>query len=161
MKEQFEQKEIEYVRGKIAGNDVNDDQGNTIVSNGQMITEDIINRARATGQLHYLMIAAASSAVKPGEDLQRRLSEFRDVTEGHEVDFVRGKQVAYDVKDFQGNLIIQEGDIINDDILNRAQQAGILQKLVLAVGAPGLMDEDEETHPETTEAKMGYTPFPH
>ena len=164
MKNEFEQKEIQYSRGKVAGHDVRDDQNNLIVARGETITDDIINKAIEKNQLHYLMLAAAASVVQAGgEEARQRLQEFRNVTEGHEVDFVRGKVVGRDAKDYQGNILVKSGDTVTDGVIECAQRQGLLQELVLAVGAPGLhieeMEEEEEV--ETPAEKMGYTPYSH
>ena len=162
MKEQLEQKEIAYMRGKIASHDVRDDEDKIIIQRGQPITDEIINRAREKGKLHHLMLSAAASVIQAGgEDARRRLQEFRDVTEGHEADLVRGESAARDVTDFQGNVIVREGEEITDDVIRRAQDKGLLQELVLAVGAPGLHIEAEKKAVERPATKMGYTPYPH
>ncbi|HET6455725.1 MAG TPA: hypothetical protein VFI02_15080 [Armatimonadota bacterium] len=161
MNEELERKEIEYARGKTAANDVRDDDGTVIVAKGQTITDDIINQAREKGHLHYLMLAAVASVVQAGgEQAQQRLREFIDVTEGHEADFVRGRQVACDVCDWEGNVIVEEGETLTDDIIEQATNMGLLEKLVLAVGAPGfhVMEGKKAVRPAE---KMGYTPYPH
>jgi hypothetical protein len=144
VKEDFEQREIDYVRGKIAGNDVQDNDGNTIVRKGDMITDELIDLACEKGQLHYLMIAAASSVVGAGsEETRRRLREFKDITEGHEIDFVRDRLAGAEVRDMSGHVLVHQGDRITDEVIEDAQRDGMLQELVLAVGAPGV-DVDEE-----------------
>jgi hypothetical protein len=157
--EDFEQKEMDYVRGKISGDYVFDSQGDEIAHPGQTITDAIVDRARDAGQLQYLMIAAASAAMIPGTpDLARRLQEFKDVTEGHEADFVCGRRAGRDVKDYQGNILVREGDTIDSDLIDKARNEALLQELVLAVGAPGLSLEHErelEQEEETQAHKMG------
>jgi hypothetical protein len=108
VKEQLEQKEIDYARGKVAGHSVWDDEGNAIVEAGDTITDDAINRAKESGSLHYLMLSAAASVIgRSGEaETSRRLQEFRDLTEGHEEDFVRGGTAMREVSDFQGNVLV-------------------------------------------------------
>lgn len=161
MNEELERKEIEYARGKVAAHDVRDEQNNLIVAKGQTITDDLINRAVEKGRLHYLMLAAAASVVQAGgEQAEQRLKEFMDVTEGHEAEFVRGRQVSRDVADWQGDVIMEEGETVTDGIIERASNEGFLQEIVLAVGAPGLhiMEGKKVERPAT---KMGYTPYPH
>lgn len=161
MKEDLEKKESEYSRGKAAAHDVRDEQNNVIVAKGQTITDDVINQAREKGRLHYLMLAAAASIVQAGgEQAEERLKEFMDVTEGHEADFVRGRQVSRDVADWQGNVIIEEGETVTDEVIERAKNEGLLQEIVLAVGAPGLHMTEGQRAMGPAE-KMGYTPYPH
>lgn len=161
MNDQLEQREIDYVRSKVAGNDVRDDEDNVIIAKGETITDDVIDQAKKKGKLHYLMVAAVSSVVQAdGEDMRKRLQEFNDVTEDHEADFVRNKQVGRDVKDMDGNILVRQGDIVTDGVIECAKRTGLLQELVLAVGAPGISLESEESEEEENIAsKMGYTPF--
>lgn len=156
MYEQLYNREIEYVRGKISGSYVQDDNGNTIISPGEVITEEVIRKAKEAGQIHYLMIAAVSAQLQPESgDLVRKLHEFKEVTEGHEAEFVRMRKAGRDVKDFSGNIFVRQGDVISDETIQRATDMGMLQELVLSVGAPGLVEkwedmrrqEEEEEHP--------------
>lgn len=152
MNDQLQQRQINYVRGKIAGNDVFDDKGNYVVKKGEKISDDTINKALDADQLHYLMIAAVSTEVQPGSaNFERHLKEFGSVIEGHEAHFVRGKMVRRDVKNIDGSFIARDGDVVSDAVIQRAENEGNLQDLVLAVGAPGIsmmhehveMSEDE------------------
>jgi hypothetical protein len=160
MYDDLEKKEIEYARGKTAGNAVNDSSGNPIITSGQIITDDIIEKARASGELHYLMVAAVSGALAPGSsDLGRRIQEFRDVTEDHEVEFVRGRAVGRDVCDFQGNIIIRKGETVDENHIRHAERQGALQDIVLAVGAAGLsLDAEAEEEEENISETIGITP---
>lgn len=145
MKEDYEAKQIEYVRGKIAGNDVPDRDGSPIIRKGEWITDEVIQKAKDAGQLHYLMIAAASSVVgERGDQVKQRLQVFKGVTEGHEADFVRGGKAGRDVADFSGRLLVHEGDTVTDDVIEKARHEGVLDRLVVAVGAPGIDLEEEE-----------------
>lgn len=164
MSEELERKQIDYSYGKIAGDYVQDDQGNTIIAPGETITEYVINKAQEAGQLHYLMLAAASTAMLPGSaDLPRRLKEFGDVVMGHEIEFIRNRRAGREVKDFEGNVIVKEGDVISDDIIRLSTARGVLQRLVLAVGAPRLSIEHEKVEDEIEErttAGVKYIPWP-
>lgn len=161
MNEELERKETEYSRGKVAAHYVRDDQNNVIVAKGQTITDDVISQAREKGRLHYLMLAAVASVVQAGgKQAEQRLREFMDVTEGHEEDFVRGRKVFCDVFDWDGNVLIEEGETVTDDVIEQAKVKGLLQELVLAVGAPGLHVTEGEGVMTPAE-KMGYTPYPH
>lgn len=159
MYEDLEQREIEYVRGKVAGNVVSDSSGNPIVTRGQAITDEAISKAKSSGQLHYLMIAAATTALAPGSpDLGRRLQEFRDVTEDHEAEFVLGRMTGKDVRDFQGNIIVKRGDVVGDQQIRQAETQGALQELVLAVGAAGLSLEAEAEEEEELASEIVGSP---
>ncbi|MHB1001765.1 MAG: hypothetical protein ACYC27_21200 [Armatimonadota bacterium] len=140
MNDQLQQRQIDYVRGKIAGNDVFDDKGDFVVKKDELITDDVIKHALDSDQLHYLMIAAVSTVVNPDNpDFDRRLKEFGSVIEGHEARFVRGKMVRRDVKDINGGIVARDGDVVTNDIIQRAENMGMLQDLVLAVGAPRII----------------------
>ncbi len=139
MQDRTEDREIEYMRGKTAGHPVMDGNGDLIARSGDTITDDLIQRARDAGQLHYLMLAAVSSVVgERGNAARERMREFGDVSLQHEVDYVRGRTVNRDVADWQGNAIASQGDTVNDEMIVRACDAGAIQRLVLAVGAAGM-----------------------
>lgn len=145
MIEEYEAKAIEYSRGKIAGHEVRDKDDNLIVAKGDRITDEAIEKARKNGKLHYLMISAASGVVQEGgAEAKRRLDEFKEITEGHESDFVLGKKAPRDVKAFDGDMLAKADEVITQDIVDHARDMGVLQELVLAVGAPGLHSADYE-----------------
>lgn len=160
MKDDYEQKMINYVRGKTAGSDVFDQSGSMLISRGDVIDNDTINMARQRGLLQVLVLSAVSAIVNArGEEADRRLKEFRDITENHEADFVRGEKAGRDVTDVQGNTIVEAGQKITDGIIECARRQNMLQDLVLAVGAPGI-DVSESAARQNIASKMGYDPFP-
>ncbi|MHB0913526.1 MAG: hypothetical protein ACYC2Y_08775 [Armatimonadota bacterium] len=56
--------------------------------------------------------------------------------ENRELDFVRGKTAQTDVRDFEGNVVVSSGERVTDELAERVQEEGLLQELVLSVGAP-------------------------
>jgi hypothetical protein len=102
--------------------------------------------------------AVSAIANARGEEAERRMREFRGITENHEADFVRGEKAGRDVTDIQGNIIVKAGDEITDPIIECARRQNMLQDLVLAVGAPGF-DTGKESTREDPARKMGYTPY--
>ena len=162
MKEEYELRAIEYMRGKPTGFVVSDMAGSVIVPKGVVIGDEEIEKARKGGVFHYLMLSAAASVVETGGDeARRRLKEFHDITEGHEADFVLNRKSPRDVKDFSGNVLVREGDIVTSDIVDVARKRGILQELVLAVGAPGYFENEEDEQGQDIAEEMGYTPYSH
>jgi hypothetical protein len=161
MKEELEQKEINYVRGKTAGNDVFDRNGNILVAKGETINDDAIERARQEALLHALMLSSASAIVEAGgEEAKRRLQEFRDITENHEADLVLNGIAAWDVKDLRGNVLVKAGQKVNHDVIRRAREEGMLQELVLAVAAPGVLVNADMPQRQRIASEMGYNPYP-
>lgn len=160
MKEELEQREMNYVRGKTAGNDVIGPNGEKLVSRGETITDDAIDRARGMGLLHALMLSAVSAVIGVGGDeARRRLLEFHDITENHEAELVSNQIAACDVTDPSGNILVHAGDTVTDDIIDVARREGILQDLVLAVAAPGIHMGEGVTHRQRPASEMGYNPF--
>ncbi len=161
MNDELEQKEINYVRGKTAGNDVIDRNGNMLVRKGDSIDDDMINRAMREGLIHALMLSAASAVIEAGGDeARRRLQEFRDITENHEADLVLNGVAAWDVKDLRGNVLVNAGQTVTPDIVRRATEASMLQDLVLAVAAPGKLVSMEPPQRQRFASEMGYAPYP-
>lgn len=160
MNEYLEEKERRYVVGKRAGYTLRDEENKVIVDAGQEITEETVGKARDAGLLHQLMLSAVASIVEAGgEEARKRLAEFRNITEGHEVEFVRGEIAVRDVIDFEGNILVHRGEKIADETIERVQRAGLLQELVLAVGAPGIHTHRAKTR-ESQErgTRRGYIP---
>lgn len=84
-----------------------------------------------------LSAVAAEVALKPPE-----IQPNMNLEEQMEA-FVRGKIVGRDVFDWEGNLIAKAGAKVTDELVNTASNKGLLQELVLAVGAPGVHSKEE------------------
>ncbi len=140
MQERIEERQIEYMRGKVAGHPVLVVCGGEPIANkGDVITDELIEKAREAGQLHYLMLAAVQSvAAGQGEPIDERMREFGDVTIRHEMDYVRGKVLSRDATDWNGNVIARAGETVDDGMIENARMANALQSLVLAAGATGM-----------------------
>jgi uncharacterized protein YrrD len=54
----IEQREMDFSRGRVAGRTVTDDENNVIVTEGESITQEHLDRALAAGKVHALALSA-------------------------------------------------------------------------------------------------------
>ena len=170
--------------GKRTGSDVETDQGSVIVPKGRRIRKDDIEAAKAAGKLPALTAAAATGAAQEvgadaadalgavgdsaanlwdqftakigemtdatgkradEEQTKRRLSEISDAV---------GRPVTKVILDREDNVVLNLGDIITHQAIQRAYDAGGLDSL-LASAYKGTVefDKEEMRAPEETEAQ--------
>jgi len=134
--------ETAFVRGKIAGSPVLDDQGGMIVDAGRLIDDSVIDRAARAGKLHALAKAAGAAQL---QDLKEKASEQIAATEGGQEsrsldsvdDYVAARRyvgwtTAFDVTDIRGNLVVPTGKEVTEEDVRRCREAGLLSALVYA-----------------------------
>lgn len=63
--------EIKLSRGKVAGSDVYDDEGNLIIARGEVVTETVIDHAVRAGKMHQVAMAAGVGGVAAGYEATR------------------------------------------------------------------------------------------
>lgn len=115
------------VRGKTAGNDVYDDLGNVIVARGQIITDSVIEEAKAKGKLNQLAYAAGAGGVTGGYE------QVAERAAGAAGEKLKGKAVPYDIMDDQGNVVVPKGAVVTDTTIRQAKEQGVFGKLAAAV----------------------------
>ncbi len=130
-----DEKEAEYALGKIAGADVVDDQGNIIVREGEEITEREVVRARVSGKMHQLALAAGWGVTRRG--YERAAGRISEAAQEQEAKFVLGKKADRTVRDDQGNVIVWKDEEIDQEVIDRAREAGKLGALTSAVTVAG------------------------
>jgi len=77
-----------------------------------------------------------------------------------EATFVRGKVAATSVSDDSGNVIVEAGRLIDESIIQRAEAAGKLHALALAVGSAQVQDFKEkarESYSNTAEGREAHS----
>ena len=146
--------------GRRSGTDVLDERGGIVLATGQRITADHVARAKATGNLDHLYAAAeagdarerqeraSETAQKVGDtagDLwdkfTLKLGELTDAT-GQRVDEQQtksrltqindavGRPVTKPILDRNDDVILDLGDIITHQAVQRAHEAGLLDTLL-------------------------------
>lgn len=149
--------------GRRAATDVIDGTGSVVVANGQRVTLDHVRRAREEGGLDALygavglerpvpvseqLSAAARSASESASDLwsrfTSRLSEMTD-SAGRRLDAEQtkgqldrihdaiGRPVTKVFLDREDNVILDLGDLVTHQAVQRAHEAGQLDQLLAAV----------------------------
>lgn len=149
--------------GRRSGSDVTDDQGRILVAHGQTITQEHVERARASGQLEALREAAAawdraereraiSGAVEQLADSAgsawdrvmgaishmtdasgRRMGEQQAKARLAAINDAVGRPVTKVILDRSDEVILNLGDIITHEAVQRAHEAGILDSLLASV----------------------------
>ena len=143
------EREVSFALGKVAGSTVTDDMGNVIVDEGETITNVEVVRARASGKLHQLALAAGWGATKRGYESAR--GRVTEAARGHEEQFVLGKEVDRTIRDDDGQVIIWKGDVVTQDIVDRALETGKLEALTGSVAAGAARGAAQQVGDKTKE----------
>lgn len=146
--------------GRKSGMDVTDENGGIVVAKGQRITADHVDRAKASGNISVLTQAAtmgqvsevgeqtgaamgqlADSAGSMWDKFTNKLSEMTDAT-GQKVDQQQtkaqldkiadaiGRPVSKVILDREDSVILDLGDIITHQSVQRAHDNGMLDSLL-------------------------------
>ncbi|MDD3806250.1 MAG: PRC-barrel domain-containing protein [bacterium] len=135
-RERIEAREIERARGRNAAYDVAADDGMVIVSKDRQVDDEAIARARRYGKVHQLAMAAGVSGFEEEYEALNRTAT--DQIGRAEEELLIGTIAGQDVTDREGNIIVNEGDRIDYDSLQRARQAGATGDLMVAAGISGV-----------------------
>lgn len=104
----------------------NEDAGGVICFEGEPITQEIVERAKAAGKLNHLIQAsgeAASAALSHGlEEQYARLAV--------------GRMAGRTVLTTEGDVLVAQGDVVTQQVVDRARGAGVLDQLMEAVRVP-------------------------
>jgi uncharacterized protein YrrD len=153
----------ERLVGRRSGADVTDENGSIVVANGQRITPEHVERAKATGNLTVLtesVLAAEGQAPGQGgaaageqladaagsawDQFTRKIQELTDASGKRmderqtkqrlqEIEDAVGRPVTKVVLDRQDNVILNLGDIITHQSIQQAYDAGALDSLLSSV----------------------------
>jgi hypothetical protein len=132
--------EAAFVRGKVAGSPVKDDDGEIIVDAGHLIDEAVIARAERAGKLGALVMSAGTAQV---QDLREKasdtLAKTQDGTESRNLASVEefreamayvGRYAGMDVTDIRGNIIVPQGKRIDAEDVRAARDENLLSSLI-------------------------------
>ncbi|GEM_PF-827968 len=101
----------------------NEDAGGVIVFEGETITPEIVQMAKEAGKLNQLVNAS-------GEAVSAALSGG---LEESYTDVAIGRMAGRTIHTPQGQILVAQGDVVTEDVVNKARQAGVLDQLVAAV----------------------------
>jgi uncharacterized protein YrrD len=149
--------------GRRSGSDVTDDQGRILVAHGQLITVQHVDRAREKGQLEALRASAdawdkaereraISGAVEQiadtagsawdrfmgalsqmTDDTGKRVNEQQAKSRLAAINDAVGRPVTKVILDRSDEVVLNLGDIITHEAVQRAHDAGILDSLLASV----------------------------
>lgn len=155
------EKQKEFVIGKTAGRDVSisstpitlnsevapaESPSHLLVSQGEIITRDHADRAETAGVLGQLVIAAGGSVAAGAYDSARESVAGGAAVAGEHAGGVGasmqqkaeeaslGKQAGKEVTALNGETIIAPGQIITQDVLERARQDGKEKEVIASAG---------------------------
>lgn len=149
------------VIGRRSQSEILDENGSIVVARGQRITPAHVERARATGNLQVLLQSAPATGVdtdgakdvaqaagdKAGsmwDSFTRKLSEVTDATGKRmdeqqtkkrlqEIEDAVGRPVTKVILDRQDNVVLNLGDIITHEAVQKAYDSGALDSLLSSV----------------------------
>ncbi|NLM46821.1 MAG: hypothetical protein GX200_08470 [Firmicutes bacterium] len=143
----LETKALAYAVGRPAGSTVTDDEGAIIVRKGQTVTREHVAMARRRGKLAQLLLAAGAGEIAGSmlemKDILARLQDkvsaggqkLEQATREKMRTYVLGKKLAQAVHAPDGTLLGARGDLVTEDMRERAEAAGRLPQLFLAAVA--------------------------
>ena len=128
------ERQMEFVVGKTAGNDVSAADGSPIVMKGQTITAVHAGTAEDKGALGSLVAAAAGGSVQGSMQNARETIVVR--SQPAPVSLI-GRRVQRDVYGPNRSFVAAQGQIVTETLLERARTLGKEQELESAVGVIG------------------------
>lgn len=147
-------KQKEFVVGKVASRDVTTGAetaegqsagGESIVRQGETISQEHADRAESAGVLHSLVIAAGGTAVAGATGgLQDRAEES-----------ALGKPAGRYVESSSGSTIVAPGQIITQGILDRAEADGKKPEVIASAGLGGAKQSASGAATTVTEKATG------
>ncbi|MBI2953186.1 MAG: PRC-barrel domain-containing protein [Chloroflexi bacterium] len=161
-----------FVIGKVADRSVFAPDGSSIVQQGEVIDEQAAAEAEMKGVLREMVLAAGTSVAKNTFDrlrdetvrafgearrtIERQRAARRGKEEGEEVseenvpreNRALGRPVTRVVFDQDERVILNAGDIVTHESIERARQAGMLEDLLSAVSKeePRFSAEERRAH---------------
>lgn len=140
-------------RGRTSARDVYDDAGSLLVGAGQVIDDEVLDRAAAAGKMPAVVAAAA---VAQTQDIREKLQqEYERLPEGQDrrnladsEEYLEARHyiryvASVEVTDIRGNVLVSAGQVIQDEDVRRVRDAGQLGALIYSAqqsGPPPLED---------------------
>jgi uncharacterized protein YrrD len=161
----------EMVIGKVAGTEVTAHDGSTIVAPGMVITQQIMDHARAAGLEKAVIASAGVGTASQGADvvkthatnlwdtLKEKAADLTDAAHGKRAEYdaqaeqkrindALGRPTTRVILDPSDHVILNTGDLITHAAIDRARQAGALEVLLDSV-----YTVDPEITPEMLRAR--------
>jgi hypothetical protein len=140
------QQQRTFVRGKVAGVAVTDEEGNILVDAGHLIDDAVIERAVASNRLSALFNAAVTAKAQDfrekaaeiiaGTPQGRENQTLSQVEEYAEARRYVGRRAGMDVTDIRGKVIVEAGTEITEQVVIQAREANLLGALIFSAQQP-------------------------
>ncbi|WP_161881726.1 PRC-barrel domain-containing protein [Deinococcus alpinitundrae] len=135
-----QERQAEYVVGKVAGNDVMTEDGVVLVAKGSIMTAEQAASAREHGLLGQLTAAATSGSVQTiyasaSSSVQSRVEDLSSASRERQVEYVLGKVAGSDVHADDDTVIVLKGQTITPLAVQSAEEKQALGRLVASAAA--------------------------
>ncbi len=135
-----QERQAEYVVGKVAGNDVMTEDGVVMVAKGSTITAEQAASAREHGLLGQLTAAATSGSVQTiyasaSSSVHSRVEDLSSASRERQVEYVLGKVAGSDVHGDDDTVIVLKGQTITPLAVQSAEDKQALGRLVASATA--------------------------
>jgi len=151
-----QQNAAEAAIGKTAGREVLLPTGSTLVAPGMIITQEIMDHARAIGKEKEVIASAGLGAAAQGADTvkehavglwdtvkqkaaeltgtaQDKKAEYDTAAEQKKINNALGRPTTRVILDPQDHVILNTGDLITHAAIDRSREAGVLEVLLDSV----------------------------
>ncbi|AWN24092.1 photosystem reaction center subunit H [Deinococcus irradiatisoli] len=135
-----QERQIEYVTGKVAGRDVSTDDGIVIVTRGDTVSLQQAQSAADHHLLGQLVAAVTSGSVQTiyataSSSVQQRVEDLTQASRERQVEYVLGKVAGRDVRGDDDSVIVLEGQTITPLAVQSAESQQALGRLVASAMA--------------------------
>ncbi|WP_293909545.1 PRC-barrel domain-containing protein [Deinococcus sp.] len=124
-----QERQTEYVVGKVAGSTVTADDGTVITHQGDTISAVQAANASRLGALGSLVASATSGSIKG------RIEDLSSASRERQIEYVLGKVAGSDVHGNDESVIVLSGQVITPLAVQSAESHGALGKLVASATA--------------------------
>lgn len=155
------QQQRSFVRGKVAGVSVTDEDGNILVDAGHLIDDAVIERAVAASRLSALFNAAVAARAQDfrekaaeiiaGTPQGREDQSLSQVEQYAEARRYVGRRAGMDVTDVRGKVIVAAGTEITEQVVIQAREANLLGALIFAAQQPAPAEEPPSRREQPSE----------
>jgi uncharacterized protein YrrD len=101
----------------------NEDAGGVIIFQGEPITEETVQKAKAAGKLNLLVDASGTAMASVLSDELVEQAAMAAI----------GQMAGRTVKTAEDRIIVSQGDVVTQEVVDQAREAGMLPQLIDAV----------------------------
>lgn len=103
---------------------------------GEPAEDDVLAAMESASEMGYVGNSQEEPASAPAAE--KKGGSMLDVFKKRQIAYLKGKKVSKDIENEAGDVIVHEGEVIDDDVIDRADGAGKFMELSMSVA----VDED-------------------